>query len=207
MLRFRLKDSYEVMDTESPEEGLLLALKHKPDAILMDLMMPSHTGFEVCQTLSSLSFTEVIPIFVISGAPKALYTDFCSTLGARGYFEKPVDFELLEAQLAAVLAENHSNRRTEPRISMRLGIKLCGTDQKGQPFELLTSTENVSRHGFTCGINVLLNDNATVELFLWTRTARRFTGRARLVWLDWPDTALMPMGGFRFVEEPREWIF
>jgi putative two-component system response regulator len=55
MLRFRLKDSYEVLDTSSPEEGLMLALLHKPDGILVDLMMPGQTGFEVCQTIASLS--------------------------------------------------------------------------------------------------------------------------------------------------------
>ncbi len=207
MLRFRLKDSYEILDTASPKDGLIMALEHKPDAILVDLMMRSHTGLEVCQALSSLSFTEIIPIFIISGAPKSLYKDFCYTLGARGYFEKPIDFDLLKTRLAETLAGNLGDHRAEPRISMRLGVKLRGVDQKGEPFEILTSTENVSRHGFTCGVNVPLGENAIVELFLWTRTSRRFAGQARLVWLEWSDTALMPTGGFRFVEEPREWIF
>src|ERR1700722_3946881 len=86
MLRFRLKESYEILETASGEEGLMLALQHKPDAILVDLLMPHHTGFEVCQTLAGLSFTQLIPVFVISGAPKALYKDFCYALGAKGYF-------------------------------------------------------------------------------------------------------------------------
>ncbi len=38
-----------------------LALQHKPAAILLDLMMPKYSGFEVCQTLSSLSFPAHIP--------------------------------------------------------------------------------------------------------------------------------------------------
>ena len=52
VLRFRLKDSYEITDTGSPEEALALALQTKPDAILLDLMMPKYSGFEVCRTLS-----------------------------------------------------------------------------------------------------------------------------------------------------------
>ena len=207
MIRFRLRNSYSVLDTASPEEGVVLALEHKPDVILVDLMMGSQTGFGVCQGLTALSMTEHIPVFVISGAPKALYKDFCQALGAKGYFEKPIDFETLESQLAAALNRVHEQRRTEPRIRMRLGVKLCGKDQKGVPFEMFSTTENVSRHGFCCGVNVPLDPNDLVELFLWTRTARRFAGRARLVWLDWPETALMPRCGFRFVEEPREWIF
>ncbi len=207
MLRFRLKDSYEVFDAASPEEGLMLALQHKPDVILVDLMMPGHTGFAVCQTIASLSFTELTPVFVISGAPKTLYGDFCYTLGAKAYFEKPIDFDLLQKRLADVLSSRHENRRIEPRIRLSLGIKLRGIDQKGAPFEVLTATENVSRHGFACNLEVMLNPNAVVELFLWTRKAKRFVGQARLVWLESPETTLTQRCGFQFVEQPREWIF
>ncbi len=46
VLRFRLKDSYDILDSSSAEEALTLALQHKPDAILLDLMMPRYSGFE-----------------------------------------------------------------------------------------------------------------------------------------------------------------
>ena len=206
MLRFRLKESYEVIDTSSPEEGLILALQRKPDAVLVDLMMPAHTGFEVCQTLSGLSYTELIPVFVISGAPKALYKDFCDTLGASGYFEKPVDFALLQGRLTAALSRRQENRRAEPRIRLRITLKVRGTDAKGNPFESLVFTENVSRRGFACGLSVPLKENATVEVFLWMPTAHRFTGEARLAWLQLSDTPAQ-LCGFQFLGDPREWIF
>jgi CheY-like chemotaxis protein len=207
MLSFRLKDSYEVLDTASPQDGLILALQHKPDVILVDLMMPGHTGFEVCQTISALSFTELIPVFVVSGAPKTLYKDFCYTLGAKAYFEKPIDFDLLQERLADALSSRRENQRIEPRIRLRLGIKLRGIDKKGDPFEVFSSTDNVSRHGFACSLDVTLNQNAVVELFLWTRTDKRFIGQSALVWFDCPETALTQRCGFRFIEEPHEWIF
>jgi CheY-like chemotaxis protein len=67
MMAFRLKDAYTIIDSGSPEEALALALQHKPAAVLLDLMMPKYSGFEVCQTLSSLSFTAHIPILIVSG--------------------------------------------------------------------------------------------------------------------------------------------
>jgi len=207
MLSFRLKDSYEVLDTASPKDGLMLALQHKPDVILVDLLMPGHTGFEFCQTIAALSFTELIPVFVISGAPKTLYKDFCYTLGAKSYFEKPIDFDLLQRRLEDILGNRLEDRRIEPRIRLRLGIKLRGIDQKGDPFEILSSTDNVSRSGFACCLDVMLSQNAVVELFLWTRTAHRFVGQARFVWLESPEAVLTQRCGFRFIEEPREWIF
>jgi DNA-binding NarL/FixJ family response regulator len=35
----RLSDTYEVFDTESPEQAIALALEHRPDAVPLDLMM------------------------------------------------------------------------------------------------------------------------------------------------------------------------
>jgi len=206
MLRFRLKDAYEIVDTSSPKEGLILALQHKPDAILVDLMMPAHTGFEICQTLAGLSFTQLIPVFVISGAPQAIYKDFCDALGAQGYFEKPIDFNLLQARLAAIASHDRQNRRTEPRIRLRVGLKVRGRDTKGNPFESLIFTENVSRRGFACGLSVPLVRNAVVEVFLWIPAAHRFTGEARLAWRKFPETPEQ-LCGFEFLGEPREWIF
>jgi len=67
LMRMRLSDSYEIFDTEDPEQALALALEHKPDAVLMDLMMPKFSGFELCQSFHSLSYTSYLPIFVITG--------------------------------------------------------------------------------------------------------------------------------------------
>jgi CheY-like chemotaxis protein len=206
MLRFRLKDTYDIIDTASPEEGLILALQHKPDAILVDLMMPDHTGFEVCQTLAGLSFTQLIPVFVVSGAPKVIYKDFCDALGAKGYFEKPIDFNLLQTRLADILAKGRENHRREARVRLRVCLKVRGRDTKENTFEILTFSENVSRRGFACGLNVPLGRNAVVEVFLWIPTAHRFTGEARLAWVKFPET-LEQMCGFEFLGDPREWIF
>jgi response regulator RpfG family c-di-GMP phosphodiesterase len=66
MMAFRVKDSYTIIDNGSLEEALALALQRKPAAVLLDLMMPKYSGFEVCQALSSLSFTAHIPILIVS---------------------------------------------------------------------------------------------------------------------------------------------
>ena len=63
LMRMRLKDTYEVIDTGTPEQAIALALEHKPDAALMDLMMPKFSGFELCQSLRALSYTAMVPAF------------------------------------------------------------------------------------------------------------------------------------------------
>src|SRR5260370_1282081 len=50
LLRLNLSDTYEVIDTGDPEQGLALAMQNKPSAILLDLRMPRFSVFELCRT-------------------------------------------------------------------------------------------------------------------------------------------------------------
>src|ERR1700751_1077929 len=111
LLRACLSERYEVICTRDPEQALGRALEHKPDAILLDLMMPKFSGFELCQSFRTLSYTSTIPIIVITGEQDAKYKDHCSNLGAVGYFEKPLDFEQLKGRLVAQI----QNKRPEHR--------------------------------------------------------------------------------------------
>ncbi|HVS87363.1 MAG TPA: response regulator [Candidatus Acidoferrum sp.] len=92
LLRINLADSYEIIDTGDPEQALALAMQNKPSAILLDLRMPKCSGFELCRTLTSMTSTQLIPVFVVSGEAGATTKALCKELGATAYFEKPIDF-------------------------------------------------------------------------------------------------------------------
>lgn len=204
VMRFRLKSSYEIVDTGSPEEALALALQQRPDAILLDLMMPKYSGFEVCQALSSMSFTQLIPVFIVSGESAQRYTEFCENLGAKGYFQKPVDFGALESRLAEVLGAKRPDRRSEVRVKLRVRLKLKGTSASGEPFDFLTMTENVSAHGFLCGCTATLKKDAIVDVALMS-TGLQTVGKARVARIEWPDTPGQRCG-FQFIGEPNDWV-
>jgi CheY-like chemotaxis protein len=103
LFRARLSPAYEIIETSEADEVLKLVLESRPAAIFLDLMMPRFSGFELCQSLHSLSYTADIPIFIVSGVPAAQYKEQCGILGARDYFEKPVDFLLLKHRLSEEL--------------------------------------------------------------------------------------------------------
>jgi len=127
-----LSEAYEAICTSDPEQALGLALEHKPDAILLDLMMPKFSGFELCQSLRSLSYTSTIPTFVVTGEQDAKYKEHCANLGAVGYFEKPLAFDQLKRALAVQIQSNRPEHRAQVRIRMRLALKLRGTDASGR---------------------------------------------------------------------------
>jgi len=202
--RMRLSDAYEIIETESPEEALGLALEHKPVAILLDLMMPKFSGFELCQSFHSLSYTSLIPIFVITGESAAKYKAHCEELGARAFFEKPVDYKELKRQLALELETGRTERRRHVRVRMRVILKLRGANSQVENVEVLVATENVSAGGFLCSCPVSLSVGAVVDVFLMGG-ASRLAGRARAVRVESPGTTWQRYG-FQFLETTSDWI-
>ena len=162
LVRINLLDLYEIFDTGKPEEALALALEHKPDAILLDLRMPSYSGFELCKTFTTFSATQLIPIFVISGEGGAKTKDFCRELGAAAYFEKPVDFQALRSCLAEALQRGRKERRHEVRVSLRLSgdalevaVKDAGTLPHGDAAKLSAAAPYGKTQGLGLGLQIV----------------------------------------------------
>ncbi len=120
LMRLELGDTFEVIDSGEPEQGLALALEYKPDAILLDLRMPKYSGYELLQTFTSFSRTQMIPVIVVSGEAGGQTREHCKQLGAAGYFEKPIDFEALRACLRQIA----KTRRFTPPAEVRLRVPL-----------------------------------------------------------------------------------
>jgi response regulator RpfG family c-di-GMP phosphodiesterase len=206
LIKMRLSEIYETIDTGNPEQALGLALEHKPDVVLLDLMMAGCSGFELCQSLHTLSYTSRIPVFVVTGESAAKYKDYVAGLGASDFFEKPINFPRLKSRLAEVLQSSLPERRAHVRVRMKLILKLKGVDQAGRSFEQLTSTENVSAGGFLCNLTLSLPKDAILNVFVSGKGEDRYVGLARSVRTEAPDTPWQRYG-FQFTERSSEWIF
>jgi DNA-binding response OmpR family regulator len=206
LIRMKLSDTYETIDTGNPEQALGLALQHKPNVVLLDLMMDKCSGFELCQSLHALSYTSRIPIFVVTGESAAKYKDYVAGMGASDFFEKPINFPLLKSRLAEVLRSNVPERRAHVRVRMKLILKLKGVDIAGRSFEQLTATENVSAGGFMCNLSLSLPKEAVLTVFVSSKDEDRYVGRVRPVRTEAPDSPWQRYG-FQFIERSAEWIF
>lgn len=203
LMRLNLGDKYQIVDTGEPETALSLALEHKPDAILLDLRMPKYSGYELAQTFTTFSSTQLIPVLVISGEAGSTTKSFCRDLGVAGYFEKPVDFDALERTLARVLSAGRKERRSEVRVKLRVPIRLTGHAIDGSPFDILTMTENVSNNGFLCACSVEIDTGEIVEVSL--ANMPNPVGRAEVMRAEWQDTKY-PRYGCRFTEKTGTWV-
>lgn len=204
LLKLNLSDTYEVIDTGDPEQGLALAMQNKPSAILLDLRMPRFSGFELCRTFTGLTFTQLTPVFIVSGEAGANTKDLCKELGAMAYFEKPVDFEALRSRLADVLSAKRADRRAEVRVRLRAPIRLRGRDLEQTAFDELTYTENVALSSFVSGCSARINSTSIVEVFLITGEEHR-VGTARVIRTEAADTQY-PHHAFRFRGKTGQWL-
>jgi DNA-binding response OmpR family regulator len=204
LIRLNLGTEHEIIDTGEPEQALALALEHKPDAILLDLRMPKYSGFELCQTFTSFSSTQLIPVFVISGEAGTKTKEFCRTLGAVAYFEKPVDFDALLASVANCLKSRRQERRSEIRVHLRVPIRLRGTDANGAAFQTLTTTESVGRHSFLCACSLHLAIDSVLDVSL-VASPEEHVGSARIVRSESSETEY-PKYALRFSEKPEAWV-
>ncbi len=72
-------------------EGLALIKKHKPDVVLLDIMMPGMDGFEVCEHIKADEHMRHLPVIFLTAQPQPAAVARAMALGAAGYLVKPFD--------------------------------------------------------------------------------------------------------------------
>ncbi|MFA6583125.1 MAG: response regulator [Elusimicrobiaceae bacterium] len=88
----RLK-GYEVMIARDGVLGLETVKREKPDLVLLDLMLPKLSGYEVCRLLKTDNITWRIPVMVLSTLTKPEQIDRAKQAGADKFVPKPYDLD------------------------------------------------------------------------------------------------------------------
>lgn len=89
---------YEVITANDGESGFFKVVKHQPDIIISDLMMPKMTGYELLEAVRSFSKSKFIPFIILSAKSDSLNIRAGLKMGADDYLMKPFDHsELLES--------------------------------------------------------------------------------------------------------------
>ncbi|WP_184334630.1 response regulator [Povalibacter uvarum] len=88
---------FECIIASTADEGIELALKYRPTAIVLDMRLPDHTGLTVLDRLKHNPATRHIPVQVVSGFD---YSQTALEMGAANVLRKPVEREQLITALA-----------------------------------------------------------------------------------------------------------
>jgi putative two-component system response regulator len=115
-----LRGDYRVLAATNGEQALKIALADPPpDLILLDVMMPGMSGFEVCQRLKAESSTRKIPVIFVTAMNQVEDEAKGFALGAVDYITKPVSPPIVHARVKTHLALYDQNRELERMVRER----------------------------------------------------------------------------------------
>lgn len=94
---------YDVIAAPDAVLAMSMALKHRPDLVVLDVRMPGGNGFLVAEWIQDLEGMLGLPVIFISANRQPGLREKARRLGAKGFFEKPYDAEELLATIRDTL--------------------------------------------------------------------------------------------------------
>jgi DNA-binding response OmpR family regulator len=105
MEKFILKnDPYDIVTASNGEEAIKRAVEHRPDLILLDVMMPKMGGFEACRLIRANADIQSTPIIMVTTRGEAGNVEAGWESGCTDYVTKPINAVELLAKVRSLLA-------------------------------------------------------------------------------------------------------
>ena len=95
---------FAVISANNGKDGLRMAKRSKPDLVLLDIDMPSMSGFRVLESLKEDSKTFPIPVVMLTAHSEAAYKTSAARLYSEDYITKPVSIVDLKVKIETILA-------------------------------------------------------------------------------------------------------
>ena len=184
---FRKTGEFDVVTARDGAEGLRIARSDRLDVVLLDLMLPGMTGFEVCRTLKTDVVTKHLPIIILTAKADEFDRINGFELGADDYVTKP--FSPREVLLRTRAVMRRGQIAANDDVSIKVGpivldqsrrfaslnnktLRLTTTE-----FKLLTAL--IERRGRVLSRDRLLNEVWGYESSFNTRTVDTHMRRLR----------------------------
>ena len=100
-------EGYVVLEADDGPAGMRVAQQEVPDLILMDINLPDIDGYEVTAKLRQMPSLARVPIVALTANVLKGDRERSLEAGCDGYIQKPIDVDLLPAQIAAFLRGGH----------------------------------------------------------------------------------------------------
>jgi diguanylate cyclase (GGDEF)-like protein/PAS domain S-box-containing protein len=113
------RDGYRVLLASSGDEALALLDTHRPDVILLDILMPGIDGFETCRRIKASPEHRNVPVIVLTGLDDVEAIERAYECGAWDFSSKPINWQILKHRVRYALraSEAFAAERRSSRLS------------------------------------------------------------------------------------------
>jgi len=215
VLEYNLRQAgHEILAAKQGDEGLRLAREHRPDLVLLDLMLPDISGTEVCKALKDAPPTRAIPVIMLTARGEEIDRVVGFELGADDYVVKPFSVRELLLRIQAILRRGKTESRDDSalvefgklridREAHRVWVDGVEIELTALEFKLLVML--YERRNRVQTRSALLDDVWGIQADITTRTVDTHVKRLREKLEAARDYVETVRGvGYRFVGSPDE---
>ena len=177
-LKLSLSKEYDVIEAGTGADGLDMVKREKPDLVLLDIVMPDYSGFEICRILRESESNNLMPIIMITSQDAQEDILIGLELGADDYVKKPFNERELLARVRNIFRRIDRNRNANPLTglsgNMEIQREITSRITKGFSFAVIyVDLDNFKAYndvyGFSNGdrIIILTADILRDQVALW----------------------------------------
>lgn len=100
-------EGYEILMANDGKETMDVVAASQPDLILLDIMMPRMSGYEVCEQVKSNSDTQAIPVLMVTALNEMGDIEKAVNAGCDDFLTKPVNQLELKTRVRSLLRVRH----------------------------------------------------------------------------------------------------
>ena len=146
-------EAYQVSSARDGEKALALFKTEKPDLILLDIMIPQKSGYEVCQEIRKMSST--VPIVMLTAKGQEVDKVVGLEIGADDYIVKPFGVNELLARLRRSCADGKVVTHAQRMMPLSASVKSASIRRRSP--EAKTKKRFPSQCGRSICCNILPN--------------------------------------------------
>jgi len=123
-LKLSLNKEYNVIEAGTGAEGLDMVKSEKPDLVLLDVVMPDYSGFEICRILRESESNNLMPIIMITSQDSQEDILVGLELGADDYVKKPFNERELLSRIRNIFRRIDRNRDANPLTGLHGNLEI-----------------------------------------------------------------------------------
>jgi len=195
-----ISQNYHLMFAASGPQALAIAAKHPPDVVLLDVMMPGMTGFEVCRHLRRDPILREVPIIMVTALDDRDSRLQGLEAGADDFIAKPFDRAELRARVQTITQLNRYRHLLSERAKFEWVV-----EQAEDGYLILDAFgdiiyANAQAHIY---LNIPLNeDMAAAEAFL-DLAQKQYHCQPHTAWETWPTPSPLAAKTARYLVRPE----